>query len=125
MVKMIDSASAADPFPQTWRSIVAHWAIGKERIWEVHLFGSRAKGNHVPGSDADIAVLLLGDDPGETLAYAMFEADSWEAELQKLLPVTVDLQFADRDSDRVVWPSVREHGQLLYRKRDYVDAAKF
>lgn len=34
------------------------------RLVSVRLFGSRARGDHHPDSDADVAVVLAGGDPG-------------------------------------------------------------
>jgi predicted nucleotidyltransferase len=103
-----------------WRERVAQWAAGKERIHELHLFGSRAKGDHVDESDVDLAYVLTGSDPGEVLAYSMFECGDWAAELEALIGAEVHLEFADPATDMVVWPAVREHGQLIYRKPGYL-----
>ena len=106
-----------------WRRRAADWATGKDRIHELHLFGSRARGDFLEGSDVDIAYVLTGSDPGEVLAYAMYEAVNWEGELADLLGVSVDLQMAEPSTDRVVWPSVEDHGQLIYRKDGYSPVA--
>lgn len=105
-----------DGLPSGWRQRAAAWAAGKERVHELHLFGSRAKGGHHEGSDVDIAYLLTGDEPGEKLAYSMVEAAGWEAELSEALGEPVDLQFTDYIGSLKVWAWVREHGQLIYRK---------
>jgi predicted nucleotidyltransferase len=111
-----------DGLPVGWRNLAANWAAGKERIHELHLFGSRAKGDFLPESDVDLAYVLTGTDPGEVLTYSMFEADDWQNELRKILNALVQLHMADPDTDIVVWPSVREHGQLIYRKVGYLPA---
>jgi predicted nucleotidyltransferase len=109
-----------DGLAEGWRQTAAKWAAGKERIHELHLFGSRAKGDHVEESDVDLAYVLTGSDPGEVLAYSMFECGSWAAELQALIGAEVHLELADPLTDMVVWPAVREHGQLIYRKLGYL-----
>jgi predicted nucleotidyltransferase len=103
-----------------WRERVAEWAAGKERIHELHLFGSRAKGGHAPGSDVDLAYILTGSDPGEVLAYSICECGDWQHELEGIIRAKVHLELADPVTDLVVWPAVFEHGQLLYRKRGYL-----
>jgi predicted nucleotidyltransferase len=105
-----------DGLPTGWRERVAGWAAGKERIREVHFFGSRAKGEHHDESDVDLAYLLTGDEPGERLAYSICECGGWQAELAALLGVRMDLQFTDNVDDLAVWTWVREHGELIYRK---------
>lgn len=109
-----------DGLPAGWRERAAHWASGKERIHELHLFGSRAKGDFVKNSDVDLAYVLTGSNPGEVLAYSMFEATDWERELQIILAAPVELHMADPPTDAVVWPSVLDHGQLIYRKADHL-----
>lgn len=105
-----------DGLEPRWRERVGAWAAGKERIREVHFFGSRAKGSHHEESDVDLAYLLTGDEPGERLAYSICECGGWQAELAVLLGARVDLQFTDNADDLEVWRWVREHGQLIYRK---------
>lgn len=105
-----------------WRNLAANWAAQKERIHELHLFGSRAKGDFQADSDLDLAYVLTGHDPGEVLAYSIFEAADWEDELKSLLNVQVQLQMADPVDDAIVWPAVIEHGQLIYRKAGYLPA---
>jgi|SRR6185369_12976787 len=103
--------------PIGWRERGAAWAAGKERIHELHHFGSRAKGTFIPGeSDVDLAYLLTGEEHGEKLAYSIFECGDCEHELQQVMDVMVDLEFTDNVDDLAVWRWVREHGQLLYRK---------
>jgi predicted nucleotidyltransferase len=102
-----------------WRHRAAAWAAGKERIHELHLFGSRAKGDHAEESDVDLAYVLTGSDRGEVLAFSICECTGWERELQEVIGAPVQLEFAEPLTDMVVWPAVREHGQLIYRKPDY------
>ena len=109
-----------DGLAEGWRDLAAKWAAGKERIHELHLFGSRAKGGFVEESDVDLAYVLTGSDPGEVLAYSICECGGWEAELQALTGFRVQLEMADRAGDTVVWPAVRDHGQLIYRKPGYL-----
>lgn len=110
----------SDGLAEGWRHRAAEWAAGKERIHELHLFGSRAKGDFLDESDVDLAYVLTGSDPGELLAYAMFDAKGWERELQEALAAPVQLHMAEPLTDTVVWPSVTEHGQLIYRKAGYL-----
>lgn len=103
-----------------WRERAAEWGAGKQRLHELHLFGSRAKGDFESESDVDIAYVLTGANPDEVLAYSMLEAEEWEQELRVLLGVPVELHMADPYTDAIVWPAVREHGQLIYRKSGYL-----
>lgn len=98
-----------------WRERVAAWAATKDRIQELHLFGSRAKGGFTSLSDVDLAYVLTGSDPGEVLAYSIFECGGWDRELQAMVGAPIHLEMA-HPADTVVWPAVRQHGQLIYRK---------
>lgn len=109
-----------DGLPTSWRNDARAWAAGKERIHELHLFGSRAKGDHVAESDADLACVLTGSNPSEVDDYAINECGDWERQLRDIIGVAVQLEIADPFHDTVVWPAVREHGQLLYRKPGYL-----
>ncbi|MFD2579188.1 nucleotidyltransferase family protein [Novosphingobium colocasiae] len=90
--------------------------VEKNRICELFLFGSRAKGVFTDKSDIDIAYTLTGCDAGETLAYDIIEATTWESELQLIVSPMVQLHMADPLTDAIVWPAVRAHGQLIYSK---------
>lgn len=105
-----------DGLPEGWRERVAHWAAEKGRIRELYLFGSRAKGNFTDRSDVDLAYILTGSDPGEVLAYSIYERAGWEAELQIGFGARAQLHMADPLTDAIAWPAVSEHGQLIYRK---------
>ena len=104
-----------DTFPPNWASVIRDWAGTKSRISRIFVFGSRAKGNARPTSDLDIGVLISGEDPDERLLYTMDNTNNWKSELNALLPVSVDLQFAEPVSDYVVWPAIQDHGILVYQ----------
>jgi predicted nucleotidyltransferase len=50
-----DDAAVADAVAAFARAVRAHYG---ERLRGLYLFGSRARGDHTPDSDADIAVVL-------------------------------------------------------------------
>jgi predicted nucleotidyltransferase len=84
-------------------------------VREVWLFGSRARGDHRRASDVDLAIRMIGAEPGARAADWMFGRDEWQKRLE--LPVERDLQFFDPEevSERV-GPAVKRDGILLYRK---------
>lgn len=105
-----------------WLAAVRAWAAsvpGVERVW---VFGSRASGVRSPKPEAppvpdlDLAYILTGGEPGESLAQSMFEGEGWRGLLQAAIPVPVDLQMACPDTDQRVWPAVVEHGVLIYTR---------
>lgn len=66
------------------------------------LYGSRAKGNHKPGSDVDLTLL------GENLTPSLL-ADIEEALDEQLLPYTVDLSIFEL----LDHPPLKEHIQRV------------
>jgi hypothetical protein len=61
----------------------------------------------------DIAVVLTEGSKDTASGFAMFEGERLRTELAAHLPVTLDLQFAFADDERV-WPAVQREGNLLY-----------
>ena len=112
--------SAEDGLTPGWRERAAAWATNNERMLALHLFGSRAKGGFADESDVDLAYVLVGSDPAEVLAYSICECADWAGELKEVIGAAVQLEMADPLTDTVVWPAVREHGQLIYRKAGHL-----
>ncbi len=104
---------AADQFPSSWRQAVVVWAARTPAIASIYLFGSRAKGTARPDSDVDLAFQTRANGDETPYTVAFFNKDHWRNELEALLPVAVDLQYADPDEDEVVWPAVQDHGIKL------------
>ncbi len=101
--------------------IVSTWAKGKPLINRVYLFGSRVRGDHDPQSDIDIAVELdpnefQGSDETGGLATWMFETNGWKGELQKLLPVRVQLERYQQEQTHTVRRGLAESSVLIYEK---------
>lgn len=80
-------------------------------VTEVHIFGSRAKGNSKPGSDIDLAIVNTGVSE-RTIRHlkADFEDSS--------LPYRVDIV----DSNETIHHELKEHiqrvGVVFYKKSD-------
>ena len=104
----------AAPLPPEWIERLGNWAGRHERIARLYVFGSRARGDNRPESDLDVAVLLSGDDQDELDGYSICMADRWSKDIQRLLPVVVDLQFTDPGLDERVWPGVVRDGRMVY-----------
>lgn len=105
-----------------WLDFIRTWAASHDEIAAVWMFGSRVTGERrakldpakIP--DLDLAIALYGANTGERAAEWMCESDSWLAELARIIPVHIDLQFHDEaTADRVVeW--VRDQGVELFRR---------
>jgi predicted nucleotidyltransferase len=96
------------------------WAAGEPLVRRAYLFGSRARGDHQPDSDVDLAVVcrmdprVLAQCCGDRFtARGLFwevYGPGWQAELGRLFPVRVHLEVLDRDTTRVVRPAVKCDG---------------
>jgi predicted nucleotidyltransferase len=100
-----------------WIAALQTWAEGEPLVTSVYLFGSRVKGKGRPGSDLDVAVLLVDRRGSERQLDWSDNAARWRAELEGRLPVRLDLHFYDSTSPgRIVEPQVAEHGREIFRR---------
>ncbi|MFN7533915.1 MAG: hypothetical protein ACK5QD_03070 [Brevundimonas sp.] len=105
-----------------WIDVIREWAASDDRISQVWVFGSRATGrrsakpNASPVPDLDIGYVLRGTSEGDRLAYAMCMLGEWREWLADRIPVTIDLQYTDKDIDRIVWPAIKDHGVMVFRR---------
>lgn len=102
-----------DGFPNHWRQAIVTWAAAQPLVAAVYLFGSRAKGAARWDSDIDLAYETHPDGSETPFTVAFFNGEVWQQQLQGLLPVPVDLQYAAPGEDDIVWPAVQEHGVKL------------
>jgi predicted nucleotidyltransferase len=98
----------------SWIKSIQLFASKDARIAKVFVFGSRAKGTHRYDSDLDIAVQLTGTDPSERDTYAICKSEKWRKELGAVLPIKLDLQWANPETDKTVWPAVLNHGVQIF-----------
>jgi predicted nucleotidyltransferase len=79
------------------REIIAAWAAANDCVREIWLFGSRARGDSSPGSDVDIAIILM---PTSWALGAYFaKGDDWQRELGGLLNRDVSLEAIAPDHE--------------------------
>jgi predicted nucleotidyltransferase len=79
---------------------LAAWAAAHPRIRRVWLFGSDAKRNARADTDLDVAIEMEPvPDSEETIAFWIAHAEEWEAELEKCVGSSVDLEWFDPDVD--------------------------
>ncbi|WP_339797425.1 nucleotidyltransferase domain-containing protein [uncultured Hyphomonas sp.] len=99
-----------------WRGHIERWADEWCQIIEVYLFGSWAKGDNHSKSDVDIGVILR--QKGRDAEDVWYDHHTeWEEHLQSQLGVDVQLEIANEEvAPSIVWPAVKEHGILLYRR---------
>jgi predicted nucleotidyltransferase len=79
---------------------LAAWAAANPRIRRVWLFGSDAKRNARADTDVDVAIEMEPvPDSEETIAYWIAHAEEWQAEVEKAVGSSVDLEWFDPDVD--------------------------
>ena len=98
---------------QSLKREVKRYFQGKDEVIAVYLFGSRATGKDVPGSDVDIAVL--------TVPFKKYKPDSFEArtqmqkELSRLLRKDMDIVFLQEVGEVLLFEILRDGEILLER----------
>ena len=98
-----------------WKDAIFEWASDQSLISEVYLYGSYAKGTATSESDVDLALLVDAETDGERWGHLVFEREGWVTQLNRKIPVKIDLQNLS-DNDIVVKPAVLEHGILIFRR---------
>ena len=86
---------AGSQFDEAWGRIIADWAERTPEITAIYLFGFRAKGTARPDSDIDLAFQTRGKDDQTPYSIAFFNGAKWRVQLEALLGLMVDLQYAD------------------------------
>lgn len=115
-------ARSAEIIPAAWRAAIYAWAEGVPKFAAVWIYGSRARGDHHPGSDLDIAVEIKGHDHSERLAVWILEQRYWPELVLPALsdgaaPPEVHLEWYDPDAGmRYVGPGVEKDGICLWRR---------
>jgi hypothetical protein len=105
-----------------WIDVIREWAASDDRISQVWVFGSRATGRRsvkpdsLPIPDLDIGYVLSRSSEEDPFTYAMCMLGEWRKWLADRIPVTIDLQYTDKDIDRIVWPAIEDHGVLVFSR---------
>ncbi|MFZ5523842.1 MAG: nucleotidyltransferase family protein [Pseudomonadota bacterium] len=102
-------------------SVVSMWAREKPLVKRAYLFGSRVRGDHRTESDIDIALELdpnqfRGVDESGGLATWMFETKVWKEELEKIIPLKVQLERYHPVQTPTVGKGLAQSSQLVYEK---------
>jgi predicted nucleotidyltransferase len=102
--KHLTGAGAKPQLTQHQHDLIVSWADGVREISQVRLFGSRAVGSALPGSDIDLAV-TVGHKPlkAQTVrSIWLAVGKQWDEELTTLLGHKVQVSlYNDPDSDIV------------------------
>lgn len=88
---------------QSIQNIGRHYAIR-----QIVLFGSRARGDHTPVSDVDLAVFPLTEFANRGRLASDFD------DLETLLKI--DIVFVDAQIDTKLMENIRKEGVLLYER---------
>ena len=77
---------------------VARWIDGVPGVPAVYLFGSRVRGDHRPGSDVDLCVVLWDWSGSDATDWWMRQNSSDFAELKAALPGPLKIHRDDYDA---------------------------
>lgn len=100
--------------------IVSDWAAAEPAIGKAWIFGSRARWTERPDSDLDVAVVIR-PMPGDSGPFAtwMGESQDLSASLQKLLPVTLQLEwYGGPEETPIIHAGLNAGSMLVYVARD-------
>lgn len=76
------------------------WAESRPEIARLIVYGSRARGDHHPNSDFDLAVEIIpGPYDSDAFAVWIHEANQWRAEISPMIPWVLQLEWHDVDGD--------------------------
>ncbi|MEI9928195.1 MAG: nucleotidyltransferase domain-containing protein [Sphingomonas sp.] len=96
------------------RALLQAFAPFASRIERVDLYGSRARGDHRPGSDIDLIITGSLDDSALARLEIALEASD--------LSVAVDLKRDEDVADAEVRREILRHARLLFRRSDLLAA---
>lgn len=80
------------------------------------------RGNNRPDSDLDLAVALGAPDKSMDTTW-FFTHDLWLAELQRLVPWTIDFQLVEQEHAQMQH-NIRDSGALIFQ-RDGCDCVRW
>ena len=103
------------------RDALAEWAASKPLVNRLWIFGSRARGDHRPDSDLDIAIELdlsaaNGCDDSGGFATWCFDTKGWREELEQIAGHTVDMQHFAGDETPTIKGGLEQASELIYIK---------
>src|SRR5262249_10247368 len=80
-------------------AVIRRWAETTPEIACVILYGSRAKGTARPDSDVDLGLITFGPEPGSRFANFGLHRREWANQLQELVGLKVQLEYASPEID--------------------------
>lgn len=98
------------------RARIVAWAKFHPEIQKVYLYGSRARGDHCPDSDIDLAIVMAA--PSADAAYSLWSNfnDDFQESPDLNLSVEAHLEWYEPNAglERVGKNGVEQDGLLLY-----------
>lgn len=100
------------------KTVIVQWATERPIVKRVYLYGSRARGDHRPDSDIDLAIEMVGKNLEARYGAWMFWDKGNRKGLTLQLPYPVQLEWYDPEEPMLetVSPAVRKDGILIYER---------
>lgn len=103
------------------KDTLIRWARRKHFVKRLYIFGSRARGNHRPNSDLDIAIeldteALRSVDESGGLTVWMDENRKRKQELESVLHYTIQLELYEGQNTPTIQKGVLESSVMVYEK---------
>lgn len=99
-------------------TILRKWAEVHPEISKVVVYGSRARGEHRPDSDFDVAVELTRVSDEDPFVIWLHEQDNWRNELSPLLLWRLHLEWHDLEGTTPVVRNKIARGHLVVFARE-------
>jgi predicted nucleotidyltransferase len=99
-----------------WLAALRYWASKNDNVRELWLFGSRVEGRSRPGSDVDLALVLMPPSGKHDWAAGNYIAlhSDWKRELEGIVGRHVSLEALEPGSEED--EMVRQSGVPLWKR---------
>lgn len=112
--------TSSEPCDKESGSLIAAWAKTHPEIQRVFLYGSRIRGNHRLDSDLDVAVEIeAAENDSDAFTTWMCDQSEWTAELQRMFPYKIHLEWHDLlGTTPTISKGLEDGSQLVFQKKD-------
>jgi predicted nucleotidyltransferase len=100
------------------RAVITAWADDRPLIERIVLFGSRARGDHQPDSDFDLAIVVSAQEGSTTGGTYFAYRREWKRELEEVHEWEISLVHDDPNGDPEIQANIHNDGITVYARSD-------